>query len=410
MDLKSGYKHSEFGFIPVEWDISTISDCVESNGLIRGPFGGALKKEFFVPSGYKVYEQKNAIYKSIELGQYYIDKEKFVELSRFQIKANDFIVSCSGTIGRIYLIPKQHKEGVINQALLIIRINSSKCCRAFFEHCFNSDWFQAKIIDGTQGGAMKNLVGMAEFKMSTFPSPPLEEQKAIAQVLSDFDNLIDGLERLIAKKRSIKEGVMQELLRPKEGWVVRKLTDVARLYNGYAFKSADYVAVGDYKIITIANVQEGHMTYTGTSRLEKLPFDIQAHQKLELGEILVSMTGNVGRVCKVNIENALLNQRVGKIVGYGISPSFLFSVLNTKDFQNRMIELAQGGAQGNIGKWDILNFEFCAPGDLSEQDKIAQTIGDFDEELSLLEGKLSKYNQIKQGVMNELLTGKTRLV
>jgi len=236
------------------------------------------------------------------------------------------------------------------------------------------------------------------------------EQEAIAQVLSDFDNLIDGLERLIVKKRSIKEGVMQELLRPKEGWVVRKLDDIARLYNGYAFKSADYVEVGDYKIITIANVQEGQMTYTGTSRLDKLPVDIQAHQKLELGDILVSMTGNVGRVCQVNIENALLNQRVGKIVGYGLSPSFLFSVLNTKNFQNKMIELAQGGAQGNIGKWDILNFEVCAPSDLSEQNKIAQTIGDLDEELSLLEGKLFKYNQIKQGVMNELITGKTRLV
>jgi restriction endonuclease S subunit len=295
---------------------------------------------------------------------------------------------------------------------------SFKCCigRGVCALSSGSDflYYYLELIEPSwsriSSGTTFESVNSSQVRELLVPAPPLEEQKAIAQVLSDFDNLIDGLERLIAKKRSIKEGVMQELLRPKEGWVVRKLNDVARLYNGYAFKSADYVAVGDYKIITIANVQEGHMTYTGTSRLEKLPFDIQAHQKLELGEILVSMTGNVGRVCQVNIENALLNQRVGKIVGYGISPSFLFSVLNTKDFQNKMIELAQGGAQGNIGKWDILNFEFCAPSDLSEQDKIAQTIGDFDEELSLLEGKLSKYNQIKQGVMNELLTGKTRLV
>jgi restriction endonuclease S subunit len=332
--------------------------------------------------------------------------------SRFSKKCKpcrgDILFGKAASVGKVAIV-ETDKDFNIWSPLALIRPKPEISNRYLYYYLQSSQ--VSRQIEFFTNSSSQGNIGMGDIERIEINMPVSNaEQRAIAQVLSDFDNLIDGLELLIAKKRSIKEGVMQELLRPKEGWVVRKLDDIARLYNGYAFKSADYVEVGDYKIITIANVQEGQMTYTGTSRLDKLPVDIQAHQKLEIGDILVSMTGNVGRVCQVNIENALLNQRVGKIVGYGLSPSFLFSVLNTKNFQNKMIELAQGGAQGNIGKWDILNFEVCAPSDLSEQNKIAQTIGDLDEELSLLEGKHFKYNQIKQGVMNELITGKTRLV
>ena len=81
------------------------------------------KKECFVPNGYKVYEQKNAIYQSTELGKYFINENKFQELKRFEVNPADFIVSCSGTIGKLFMIPEKSPQGIINQALLIIRIN-----------------------------------------------------------------------------------------------------------------------------------------------------------------------------------------------------------------------------------------------------------------------------------------------
>jgi type I restriction enzyme S subunit len=197
-----------------EWIDKTLDKV--SSSLVRGPFGGALKKEFFVHSGYKVYEQRNAIYATVDLGNYFINEDKFKELQRFEVKPGDFIVSCSGTIGRIYQIPENYQKGVINQALLKITINSSEIDEKYFFYQFTWDHFQNKVIDDTQGGAMKNLVGMDKFKKAEIPCPPsLDEQKAIATILSDMDKAIEAIESKKSKYLRIKQGMMQELLTGK---------------------------------------------------------------------------------------------------------------------------------------------------------------------------------------------------
>ena len=149
--------------LPSDWSqISLVNACVP-NGLVRGPFGGALKKESFVDSGYKIYEQRNAICQNAFLGTYCISQGKYNELKRFAVDTGDFIVSCSGTIGKIFRIPEKHYDGVINQALLKITIDDQKLSPDYFYHFFKWDHFQRSIIDDTQGGAMKNLVGMSIF-------------------------------------------------------------------------------------------------------------------------------------------------------------------------------------------------------------------------------------------------------
>jgi type I restriction enzyme S subunit len=185
--------------------------CIDG-GLVRGPFGGTLKKEFFVDKGIAVYEQRNAIYRTSTDFRYFINQSKFAELRRFEIRHGDFIVSCSGTIGRIYRVPLGSPVGVINQALLLIRVNESIIVPSFFYHYFAWDCFQAFIIDNTQGGAMQNLVGMSVFKATEISTPSLAEQSAIAVVLSDMDTEIESLESKLAKAREIKQGMMQELL------------------------------------------------------------------------------------------------------------------------------------------------------------------------------------------------------
>lgn len=209
------YKQTELGLIPEDWKVKTIEDLCLPNGLVRGPFGGSLTKECFVSSGYKVYEQKNAIYKNYELGEYFIDKKKFNELIRFEIKPNDFIISCSGTIGQIYQIPVNAPAGIINQALLRISIDESKTDYFYFYQYFTWEFFQLEITENTQGGAMKNLVGMSVFKNTKIPLPTKEEQGAIASILTDMDREIEGLEEKLEKYRQIKQGMMEELLTGK---------------------------------------------------------------------------------------------------------------------------------------------------------------------------------------------------
>ena len=107
------------------WKIETFGNIVskEKHSFKRGPFGGSLTKSMFVPEGYKVYEQKHAINNNFDMGTYYIDEKKFKEMSSFKVKQGDFIISCSGTIGKIAEIPADAKEGIINQALLKITIS-----------------------------------------------------------------------------------------------------------------------------------------------------------------------------------------------------------------------------------------------------------------------------------------------
>ncbi|SDF89037.1 type I restriction enzyme, S subunit [Pedobacter terrae] len=195
-----------------DWEVKKLGEVTIDGGLIRGPFGGALKKEFFVKNGYKVYEQKNAIYKSVHLGKYFVDTAKFKELGRFEVKTNDFILSCSGTIGKLFRIPQIFQKGIINQALLIIRLNSGLIDFGYFGHIFQYDTIQSKIIDDTQGGAMKNLVGMSEFRNTEIPLPSLTEQIRIATILSDMDTELEALEGQLGKSRKVKQGMMQELL------------------------------------------------------------------------------------------------------------------------------------------------------------------------------------------------------
>ena len=196
-----------------EWVEMTLVDICVPNGLVRGPFGGSLKKEMFVSKGNKVYEQRNAIYKSVRIGDYYISNGKYNELSRFAVKADDFIVSCSGTIGKIFKIPKQYKRGIINQALLKISIDQTKCNLNYFYKYFEWDKFQDSIIDNTQGGAMKNLVGMDIFRKTVILMPrDITEQKAIAQIISAMDEEIESLKIEKEKMLQIKEGAMDDLL------------------------------------------------------------------------------------------------------------------------------------------------------------------------------------------------------
>lgn len=214
-----------------------------------------------------------------------------------------------------------------------------------------------------------------------------------------------------------KEGAMQELLTGKKRlagfsgeWEVKRLGEFSELKNGYSFKSSTYNESGQYFVITIANVQDGFMEISDCNKILELPTDIQSHQKLKIGDLLISMTGNVGRVCKVNHENTLLNQRVGKMEPFDVDNSFLFYILHDRKFIKQMIISAQGGAQGNIGKNDILSFETKLPPTKKEQQAIAEILSDMDSEITTLEQKREKYRLVKQGMMQQLLTGKIRLI
>jgi type I restriction enzyme S subunit len=190
---------------------------------------------------------------------------------------------------------------------------------------------------------------------------------------------------------------------------VKQLGDIAQLKNGFSFRSSTYTPLGQFKVVTIASVQDGYMNATECNKVAALPRELQAHHRLRRGDVLISMTGNVGRVCRVTEDDCLLNQRVGKLVPSGIEDNLLFVLLGQRAFLAAMSGKAKGGAQGNLSKSDITEYRFPVPPTLPEQRAIATALSDVDALLGSLERLIAKKRDLKQAAMQQLLTGQTRL-
>lgn len=416
--MVEGFKNTEVGVIPEDWDVKSIEELCVPSGLVRGPFGGALKKEFFVTYGYKVYEQKNAIYSDVTLGRYYIDSLKFNELRRFELKEGDFIISCSGTIGKICQIPKNFEKGIINQALLKLTLNCEQNSDKYFLQYFRWNNFQANIIDSTQGGAMKNLIGMSDFKKTKIPLPPTKaEQTAIATALNDADALISSLEKLIAKKKAIKQGAMQELLKQKEGWKENTLGEVATLKARIGWQgltTAEYRKTGSYFLITGTEFKNGFIDWECCNYVDESRYNQDKNIQVKPNDVLVTKDGTIGKVALIKSvpKPATLNSGVFVIrpIKDSFDPEFFYYLLLSDVFKVFLSQLSAGSTIIHLYQKDFVTFKFFTPKSLDEQKIIAEVLSDMDNEILILEGKLKKQKQLKQGMMQSLLTGKIRLV
>ena len=188
------------------WDNSTIESVCSS--IVRGPFGSALKKEFFVePTNdtYKVYEQKHAIQKNHIIGSYYITKEKFQELRRFEVFPGDIIMSCSGTIGEFYQIPKEAEKGVMNQALLKFTLNENRTTTEFFMFLMNF----IKNSFETKGTGLQNIGSVKVIKSTILGLPPLPLQQTFAQRIELIEKQKAEVQRTIADLETLLASRMQ---------------------------------------------------------------------------------------------------------------------------------------------------------------------------------------------------------
>ena len=201
--------------LPDSWTLLKLKDITTGkDGLRRGPFGSSIKKQFFVSEGYKVYEQGNAINDDPYRGTYYVDEEKYKELISFKVIPKDLIVSCSGvTLGRISELPNDAKPGIINQALLRIRLNHDLISNKYFILHFRSGVFQKKIFEQSQGTAMPNLVGIKDFKEIELKVPSLEEQQRIVQEIESRLSVCDKLEETITESLQQANALRQSILK-----------------------------------------------------------------------------------------------------------------------------------------------------------------------------------------------------
>ena len=410
-----GYKKTDIGLLPEEWNaVPLYAIGWFKNGINKGSesFGHGspfvnLMDVFGV----------NKIDSDEGLG---LVETTDSEQKTYCLKLGDVLfirssVKPSG-VGLTAVIEKDISKSVYSGFLLRFR-DEGVLDTSFKKYCFYSEIFRRNLINASSVSANTNINQDNLKKLLLALPPTKKEQHAIASALSDADALLDSLDRLIAKKRDLKQAAMQQLLTGQTRlpgfsgeWEVKRLGDVAILKNGYAFKSNTYSNLGAFHVITIANVQDGFMETESCNKISSEPPDLQPHQRLSRGDILISMTGNVGRVCHVNEDNCLLNQRVGKLVPVGLSETFLFLLLRQASFTSAMADVAKGGAQPNLSASDITNYLLHVPTELSEQAAICDMLTVMNEEIEMLGKRRKKTAALKQGMMQELLTGRTRLV
>ena len=180
-------------------------------GFVRGPFGGSLKKSIFVADGFAVYEQQHAIYDQFDDVRYFIDEAKFKEMKRFELLPDDLIMSCSGTMGRVAIVPKDIKRGIINQALLKLT-PSSKILNTFLKSWMESEAFQDALKEYSGGAAIQNVASVKNLKEIKVPLPSMSDQKRVVEELDDLREETQRLARLYERKQAALEALKKSLL------------------------------------------------------------------------------------------------------------------------------------------------------------------------------------------------------
>ena len=233
-------------------------------------------------------------------------------------------------------------------------------------------------------GSSQPLITQDILKNIEIDLPSLEEQKRIADILTALDDKIElnnqmnqtleEIASLLYKrwfvdfefpddkgnpyKSSDGEMVDSELGMIPKGWEVKELEEFITLINGYAFKSGSYSKEGNYKIITIKNVLDNKFITNSTNKILEIPDNVRENQKLKIGDVLISLTGNVGRVCVVTEGECLLNQRVAKIISKIEENKYYWrTFFNTEEIKIKMINISKGTAQSNLSTIEIMKIK-----------------------------------------------------
>ncbi|GID07849.1 restriction endonuclease subunit S [Pseudomonas sp. 008] len=405
MVVKPGYKQTELGVIPVEWGVRSIGQ------MFRLVNGCAFKPADWKQNGTPIIRIQNLNDPSASFNYSLAPVAE-----RNRIEAGDLLFAWSGTIGtsfgaRVWAGP----SGVLNQHIFKVHMDQKQITLPFSLLVF------ARVEDDIAKQAHGFKASFVHVKKSdlvkvSIPLPPIPEQHAIATALSDVDALLGALERLIVKKRDLKQAAMQQLLTGQtrlpgfQGeWEVERLGDVSEMGSGGTPTSsiAAYYD-GDIPWVSISDMTQGGKVITATDRnLSRTGFASCAAQMYPAGTVLYAMYASLGECSIAGIPLCSSQAILGIRPGNGLNNQFLYYYLMS--LKPIVKSLGQQGTQANLNKGMVQDFRISLPA-LHEQTAIAATLSDMDVELAALEQRLAKTRALKQGMMQELLTGKTRLL
>jgi type I restriction enzyme, S subunit len=432
MGLTKGFKQTEVGVIPEDWDVKRLGKVATFK---TGPFGSALHRSDYFDDGIPVVNPMQILDgKIVPTRSMAITEEAARKLSDFRLQAGTIVIGRRGEMGRCAFVQPEQNGWLCGTGSMIIRTGPSLDAR-FIQRVLSSPPIIAEIENASVGTTMINL-NQGTLGNLLVPLPPTKcEQESIAQALSDADALIESLEQLLSKKRRLKEGAMQELLTGKirmpgfrsksgytqseigiipEDWRAVSAADAcSKIQDGTHFSPK--ISGNDYLYLTSKNIRRGFLDLSTADRI-----DAAQHQKIyrrcdvKQGDILLTKDGaSTGNAALNTLHEqfsllssvAFLRPHVGQY-----SSAYLLQQILSSEGQRQIKDAMSGNAITRLTLGKIKKLRFPVPRTKSEQDAIATALFDMDAEIVALKAKLTKARELKMGMTQELLTGRIRLV
>jgi type I restriction enzyme S subunit len=409
--MVAGYKQTDIGLIPQDWEVKRLSEVGES--VIGLTYSPANVKS----NGTLVLRSSN-----VQNGKLSFDNNVYVDMdlpSRVIVKENDILICVRNgsrqLIGKCALIDKKTEGSAFGAFMSVYRSELS----VYAFHQFQSNVIQRQINETL--GATINQITNKDLARFVIPVPPEEgERVAIATALNDSDALVAKLEKLIAKKRAIKQGAMQELLKPKEGWERKSLHELSdnkkELFDDGDWIEAEHITSEGTRLIQTGNIGIGEFIEKENKKyIYEASFHKLKCKPLTEGDLLICRLAEpAGRACILpNIGESRIVTSVDVTI-FRPRPevanrAFLVNIFSTSNWFQQVVEKVGGTTHKRISRSSLGRIEISTP-HIKEQNRIAEIFLDMDAEIETLESKLAKYKMIKQGMMQNLLTGRIRLV
>lgn len=419
MEVKPGYKQTEVGVIPEDWEVEPLG----TRGSFKtGPFGSTLHQSDYVDGGVPVINPMHIndgrLTPSATMS---VSEEAARRLVDFRMKPGEIVIGRRGDMGRCAVAYEEHAGWICGTGSMLIRLRSDH--PDFLQRILSSPIAVKAIEDASVGSTMINL-NQATLSQLNIQIPPVDEQRAIATALSDMDALLDGLDRLIAKKRAIKQAALQQLLTGQTRlpgfsgeWEVNRLGDLGATYGGLVGKNKADFGSGSAKYVPFINVMAN--VQIDCTAFDTVNVDATENQnKVVKGDLLFngsSETPEEVALCSFmshEVKDLYLNSfcfgfRIKDISM--VDGLFFAYYMRSPIGRDLMKSLAQGSTRYNLSKSALLEAQLVLPGK-EEQTAIATILSDMDAEITAIETRRIKTRALKQAMMQELLTGRTRLV
>lgn len=427
---KKGFKKTEVGIIPSDWKV------MELGALIKLKNGYSFSSNYFSNKGPIVltpgnFNLRGGLYFNERNTKHYsgtFPKEYKFEQGDLLVVMTDLTPDCN-LLGKPAFVTES--DLLHNQRIGKLIVDEKRVSKNYLYWLLLSARYAKWMKETAVGSTVRHTSPTNIYKTIVSLPPTLEEQKAIATALSETDALIAGLEKLITKKKAIKQGAMQQLLTPpsKGGkrlpgfsgkWEEKRLGDILEVIT-------DYTANGSFGALK-ENVRyfssENFAVLVRTTDLDKVKFiperftnkvgyNFLGKTALYGNEIIMANVGSIGKVFRVPSYSKPMTLAPNTyLLKYkkDISEDYMFQWMTTPEFKSKLMEKVGSTTLLAINKDNLRDINCHIPLDLEEQNTIARILNEMDKEIEALESKKAKYEQLKQGMMQELLTGKTRLV